>query len=307
MVADDPISAVVLGGGRLTILVAQEVAIVALWAIALACIGEVAMNRFRRYRDIVLVVLLLAVPFFFLRAASRPEDLNAIDRALLRVSAARYLASALARRVGVSQRLRVSHRRQGRQQRLAYENARLKSEVRRLSASEAESRRLRRMLALRETSKTEAVSAVVIGKDITEYFRVAHLVLDNSAPGIRPNMPVLSLAGAVGTIQRVAGDKVDVQLTVDSGFGVDVVVEHRALGIRQGVGDRFRYVVRVEYVQRTDEIEQAMCSSSGYGCRFPKGIPVAKVTNVISASSASISRSKPSHRGFSRLEEVQIS
>src|SRR5262249_769008 len=108
---------------------------------------------------------------------------------------------------------------------LAYENARLRTDVGRLSAAESENRRLRRLVGLRETAKGEPVSAVVIGKDITEYFRVAHLVLDNAAPAIRPNMPVISLDGTVGTVQRVAGERVDVELAVDSGFGVDVVVE----------------------------------------------------------------------------------
>ena len=57
------------------------------------------MGSFRRYRDIVLVVLLLAVPFFFLRASiRRPEEMNTIDRALMRVAAPlQYVSAALAR------------------------------------------------------------------------------------------------------------------------------------------------------------------------------------------------------------------
>ncbi len=244
------------------------------------------MNRFRRYRDIVLVPLLLVVPFFFLRASIRnPEDLSAVDRALLRISApVEYFVSAIAR--GASNLLSgyvylVDVKADN--NKLAYENARLRGDVRRLSAAEAESRRLRRLLGLRETANAETVSAVVIGKDITEYFRVAHLVLDVSAPNIRPNLPVIALDGVVGTIQRVAGDRADVQLSVDSGFGVDVVVERTgARGFVRGVGDLSRYVVRVEYVQRTDEVEQGdVLVTSGFGCRFPKGIPVAKVTEVV--------------------------
>jgi rod shape-determining protein MreC len=38
----------------------------------------------------------------------------------------------------------------------------------------------------------------------------------------------------------------------------------------------------VEYVQRTDEIDVGdLLLTSGVGKRFPKGIPVARVTNVI--------------------------
>ena len=46
------------------------------------------MGSFRRYRDTFIVVLLLAVPFFFLRANIRnPEEMSAVDRALMRVAA----------------------------------------------------------------------------------------------------------------------------------------------------------------------------------------------------------------------------
>lgn len=270
------------------------------------------MNRFRRYRDIVLVILLLAVPFFFLRASIRnPENLTAIDRALLRISApVEYFVSALAR--GVSSLLSgyvylVDVKQDN--NKLAYENARLRADVRRLSTAESENRRLRRLVGLRETAKAETVSAVVIGKDITEYFRVAHLVLDNAAPGIRANMPVISLDGTVGTVQRVAGERVDVQLTVDSGFGVDVVVERTgARGFVRGVGDLSRYVVRVEYVQRTDEVQQGdILVTSGYGCRFPKGIPVAKVTEVVKRDFGIYQQVEAEPLvDFSRLDEVLI-
>jgi len=270
------------------------------------------VNRFRRYRDIVLVILLLAVPFFFLRASIRnPENLTAIDRALLRISApVEYFVSALAR--GASSLLSgyvylVDVKQDN--NKLAYENARLRADVRRLSSAEAESRRLRRLVGLRETAKAETVSAVVIGKDITEYFRVAHLVLDDPAPGIRPNMPVISLDGTVGTVQRVAGERVDVQLTVDSGFGVDVVVERTgARGFVRGVGDLSRYVVRVEYVQRTDEVQQGdVLVTSGFGCRFPKGIPVAKVTEVVKRDFGIYQQVEAEPLvDFSRLSEVLI-
>jgi len=270
------------------------------------------VNRFKRYRDIVLVVLLLAVPFFFLRSSIRnPEDLNSIDRTLLRISApVEYAAAALARAVsGLLSDYVYLVDVKADDNKLSYENSRLEAEVRRLSAADAENRRLKRMLTLRETAKTETVSAVVIGKDITEYFRVAHVVLDNPAPGIRPNMPVVSLDGVVGTVQRVAGERIDVELTVDSGFGVDVVVERTgARGFVRGIGDLSRYTVRAEYVQRTDEIEVGdILVTSGFGCRFPKGIPVAKVTDVQKRDFGIYQQVEAEPTvDFSRLDEVLI-
>jgi rod shape-determining protein MreC len=244
------------------------------------------VGPFKRYRDVALVILLLAVPFFFLRAnIRRPEQTSFIDRALLTVSAPiEYTFSALAR--GVSSLLSeyvylVDVKRDN--NRLAYQSARLQAKVNQLSAIEAENRRLRRLLGLRDRLGSETVSALVVSKDTTDYFRVAQVTLDAPVRGIRPNMPVLSLDGVVGTVRRVAGESVQVQLAVDSGFGVDVVVERTgARGFVRGGGDNNRYLVRVELVQSSDSIDNGdILVTSGVGCRFPKGLPVARVTKVV--------------------------
>ena len=244
------------------------------------------MGPFKRYRDVALVILLLAVPFFFLRAnIRRPEQTNFIDRALLTVSAPiEYTFSALAR--GVSSLLSeyvylVDVKRDN--NRLAYQTARLQAKVNQLSVLEAENRRLRRLLGLRDRVGAETVSGLVVSKDTTDYFRVAQITLDAPVRSIRPNMPVLSLDGVVGTVRRVAGESVQVQLAVDSGFGVDVVVERTgARGFVRGGGDSNRYLVRVELVQSSDSIDNGdILVTSGVGCRFPKGLPVAKVTKVL--------------------------
>jgi rod shape-determining protein MreC len=270
------------------------------------------VGPFKRYRDVALVILLLAVPFFFLRAnIRRPEQTNFIDRALLTVSAPiEYTFSALAR--GVSSLLSeyvylVDVKRDN--NRLAYQSARLQAKVNQLSVIEAENRRLRRLLGLRDRIGAETVSALVVSKDITDYFRVAQVTLDAPVRGIRPNMPVLSLDGVVGTVRRVAGESVQVQLAVDSGFGVDVVVERTgARGFARGVGDSNRYLVRVELVQSSDSIDNGdILVTSGVGCRFPKGLPVAKVTKVLKKDFA-VYQSVEAEPvvDFSRLSEVLI-
>ncbi len=270
------------------------------------------MGPFRRYRDIVIVVLLLAVPFFFLRASiRRPEEMSVVDRTVMRIAAPfQYAAAALARGVSsiVSDYVYLVDVKAD-NGRLAYENARLRARNREIVAEEAENRRLKRLLGLRETVPNETVSAVVIGKDTTEYFRVAHLVLDNPGAAVRPNMPVISLDGTVGTVLRVAGDTIDVQLTVDSGFGVDVASERTgARGFVRGTGDRMRYTVRVEYVQRTDEVDVGdLLLTSGVGCRFPKGIPVARVTKVLKRDFGIYQEVEAEPTvDFSRLEDALI-
>jgi rod shape-determining protein MreC len=270
------------------------------------------VGPFKRYRDVALVILLLAVPFFFLRAnIRRPEQTSFIDRALLTVSAPiEYTFSALAR--GVSSLLSeyvylVDVK--GDNNRLAYQSARLQAKVNQLSAIEAENHRLRRLLGLRDRVGTETVSALVVSKDTTDYFRVAQVTLDAPVRGIRPNMPVLSLDGVVGTVRRVAGESVQVQLAVDSGFGVDVVVERTgARGFVRGGGDNTRYLVRVELVQSSDSIDNGdILVTSGVGCRFPKGLPVARVTKVVKKDFGIYQTVEAAPVvDFSRLSEVLI-
>jgi hypothetical protein len=169
------------------------------------------VGSFKRIRDTAIVVLLLSVSFFFLRASIRnPQDMNPVVSALSRVGAPlEYMASAVARFVSsaVSQYVYLVDVKQD-NNRLAYENARLSSRVRELEQAQADNRRLRRLLGLRDTIPHEMVSAVVVGKDTTEFFRVAHVTLDSPHASIRPDMPVISLDGAVGTVQRVAGEKI---------------------------------------------------------------------------------------------------
>lgn len=270
------------------------------------------MGSFKRIRDTAIVVLLLSVPFFFLRASIRnPQDMNPVVSALSRVGAPlEYMASAVARFVssGVSQYVYLVDVKQD-NNRLAYENARLTARVRELEQAQADNRRLRRLLGLRDTIPHEMVSAVVVGKDTTEFFRVAHVTLDSPHASIHPDMPVISLDGAVGTVQRVAGEKIDVQLTVDSGFGVDVVVERTgARGFVRGEGDRSRYLVRVEWAERRDEVDVGdVLVTSGVGCRFPKGIPVARV-KAVEKKNFGVYQSLVAEPtvDFSRLEEVLI-
>ncbi len=270
------------------------------------------MNSYRRYRDALIVALLLAVPFFFLRASIRdPRETSAIDRAVMRISAPiQYVSALLAREVSnlwgnyvYLVEVKADH------QRLEYENARLKDRVRRLEQDEIELRRVKRLLGLRDSVSGDLVSAQVVGKDLTEFFRVASLVVDRSGREVRPNMPVIGLDGVVGKVQRVSGDRVDVLLAVDSGSGIDVVDELTgARGFVRGTGDQSRYSCHVELMQRTDEVNVGdLLVTSGVGRAFPRGIPVARVTRVVKRDFGiyQIVEAVPTV-DFSRLEEVLI-
>jgi rod shape-determining protein MreC len=104
------------------------------------------VSPLKRYRDAVLIVTMLALPFFVLRAnMKRPENLNAVDRVILRVSAApQFGISSVAR--GISdlwgQYVYLVDVKSD-NDRLAYDNARLRENVHRLERAEVENRELR--------------------------------------------------------------------------------------------------------------------------------------------------------------------
>jgi rod shape-determining protein MreC len=240
----------------------------------------------KRYRDAAIVVVLLAVPFFVLKANMRsPENQNAVDRWIVRVSSPIEVAAATVAR-GVSSVWNdyvylVDVKRDN--ARLEYDNARLREQVHSLEQAQVESRQLKRLLQLKDSTSGEAVSAQVVAKDFTEFFRVTRLVLDKGARDVRAHMPVVAPDGVIGEVLHVAGDTVDVRLAVDAAFGVDVEDERtHARGFVRGTGDPTRYACKVEMVDSRDEVEIGdLLVTSGKGRWFPRGIPVARVTKVI--------------------------
>lgn len=243
------------------------------------------MSTFKRYRDVGLVIVLLAVPFFFLNTNMKSSsNLNSLDRVVLRISAPiEFAAANLARGISNlwgSYIYLVDVKTDN--ERLSYDNARLREQVHRLEQQEVENRDLRRLLQLRESLPGDLVSAQVVTSDLNEFFRVTRVVLDRGSRNVRSHMPVLSPDGVVGSVSRVAGDSVDVQLAVDAAFGIDVEDERtHARGFVRGTANPSRYVCKVENVDSRDEVEIGdLLVTSGKGKWFPKGVPVARVSKV---------------------------
>jgi rod shape-determining protein MreC len=243
----------------------------------------------KRYLDVVIVIAALALPFWLLRysMARDPRAFTGVEKVIVRLIApVQWVSAMAAQRLSgiVSDYVYLVDVKQDNAA-LAADNARLRARVRKLESLEAENRRLKGLLELRQELGGEVVSAQVVAKDTVEFFRVAHVMLDRPARDIpdRARLPVVTLDGVVGTTGKVSGDTVEVQLVVDAGAGVDVVVERTgARGFVRGAGDETRYLCKVEYVKRTDEVEVGdLLVSSGVGRRFPPGLPVARVSKVV--------------------------
>lgn len=269
-------------------------------------------QKVKPIRDALLVFVAMLVPFFFLKTHVRdPKDWSKFDQTVVQISApvqivAAYFARGLSNLWGDYVYL-VDVKSDN--ARLAFENARLEERVRKLEMQEVENRRLHKLMGLRESLPGDVISAQVIAKDVTEFFRVIRLTLDRSGHDIRIDMPVVTLGGVVGTVQRVAGSAVDVKMVVDPNSAVDVISERTgARGIVRGTGDLTKYLLRIEYAQRTDEVDVGdLVVTSGMGRRFPKGIPVARVTRVVRRDFGIYQEVEAAPTvDFSRLEEVLI-
>ena len=266
----------------------------------------------KRYRDMAIVLLALAVPFWFLRASMRdPKKASGPDKIIIRISTpVQYAAATLAR--GLSNLwgdyiYLVDVKEDN--ARLAAQNARLRERERKLEAFEEENRRLRRLLDLKNSVGTDVVSAQVMAKNTNTFFRVARIELDKEARSLGPDRPVISFDGVVGTTMKYSKDTGDVRLLVDAGSGVDVIVQRTGTrGFARGTGDETKYTLSIEYVQRTDEVEVGdLLVTSGVGKLFPKGVPVGTVTQVIKRDFGIYQQVVATPAvDFSRLEEVLV-
>lgn len=244
------------------------------------------MNLFRRFRDVVVAALLLALPFFFLNANLKaPDRLHAVDRLALRLSApVQYAARVLADTVSswaqeymyLVEVKRENHRLQRRVEQLSVK-------VESLQAQAWENQRLQRLLELRARAAGPTLSAWVIGKEISPFFRVIRLRLDvGDQDQVRVGMPVVSPAGLVGQIRRTWGRYSDVLLTVDKNSAIDVVVQRTgARGMLRGTGESDRYACRIQYLVRTDDVQVGdRIYTSGFGQRFAPNLLVGTVSKV---------------------------
>lgn len=271
------------------------------------------MHIYRRFRDAALCIVLLALPFFVLRANLKdPSRTNAFDRVILEASAPiQYGTTQFAQ--GVSAVLQeyvylvdVKHD----NDRLRAENARLLEDNNRLTSAATENRRLRRLLQLRDELRGNLLSAQVIGKEVSPYFRVTRVVLDRGERDhVREGMPVLTADGLVGQIRRTYSRYADVLLTADKTSAIDVVVQRNgARGMLKGTGSEENYVCQLEQLSRDDDVQPGdVVVTSGLGQRFPAAILVGEIKEVVKREYGLYQEATvvPAVH-FSRLEEVLV-
>ncbi len=239
----------------------------------------------RKAREIVLSVILLTLPvIFFYSNMKDPSKTNAFDRVILKISAPlQYGSVAVFRKVlAVWTNYLYLVDLQKENEKLRSENKVLRANNRILAAWAKRGRHLERLLKFREKSPAEMLAAKVIGRSISPYFRVIRLKLDRGRHAVRPGMPVVVPEGVVGRIHRVFGSYSDVMLSVDPSSRIDVVDQRTgARGILRGIGNSKRYLAKLEYLLKQDEVNEGdLLVTSGVGGSFPRDLPVGTVVKV---------------------------
>ncbi len=171
--------------------------------------------------------------------------------------------------------------------------------------TELSNQRLRKFLHFQKTKTIETVSAGVIGKDPSPWFKTV-IIDKGSADGIQKGFPIVVPEGIAGQVMAVSSHYAKVLLIIDRNSAVDALVQRsRARGIIRGRSAEscfLNYVLRKNDVRVGDEVV-----SSGIDGVYPKGLRIGYVSSVIRRNSGMFQAVTitPSV-DFEKLEEVLV-
>jgi len=194
---------------------------------------------------------------------------------------------------------------------LHQENDVLRQEVRALSETGRENIRLRELLNLKEHTAFHTVTARVIGRDSSNWWK--SIQIDRgSNDGVRENLAVLNADGLIGKIVSVTHGEARVLLLSDPNCKVSALLQDtREPGVASGSDAAFSFSPHcvMTYVNRDAKVKTGEnVITSGLGGVFPKGIVIGTVTGVQLNKQTGMYQDveiKPAV-DFRRLEEVIV-
>jgi rod shape-determining protein MreC len=171
-------------------------------------------------------------------------------------------------------------------ERLVQENASLRSEnlvlkqkIQKNASLEAENFRLRQLLNATESLEDRVLIAELIG--VTPDPQVQRVILNKGSDhNVYVGQAVLDAFGLMGQVIEVGKRNSVVLLITDTTHAIPVEIGRSGLRlVADGIGDL--YALKLRHVASTLDIEVGdSLVSSGLGGRFPRGYPVAEVTEV---------------------------
>jgi rod shape-determining protein MreC len=138
--------------------------------------------------------------------------------------------------------------------------------------------RLQKLLELKESLPPPTLTAEIVGKDPSLWFRTL-TINRGSSDGVQKGMPVVTVEGVVGQVLTSSPNYSKVLLATDPNSAIDVITQNtRVQGIIKGVG---RDAFALHYVLKSDDVEEEdYVLTSGLGGVFPKGLMVGTVSGI---------------------------
>jgi rod shape-determining protein MreC len=237
----------------------------------------------RRYRDPLIVLTLLTLPFvFYVSNAKEARDHNFFDKAVVTISApVQWIVRGTVEGIiNVWNRYVYLVGAEEQNLAMAEELGRLRGALSRDEEMRLENERLKSLLQVRQRATgVPMVHAQIIAMASTPLFRSVRLDRGTN-DGVRVGSAVVNADGVVGRVAAVAMQWSDVMLLVDANSSTDVLVQRtRARARVRGFGGDRELGIQVEYLSRTADVEPGdVLVTSGVGEVFPKGLRVGRVT-----------------------------
>ncbi|MBU0730375.1 MAG: rod shape-determining protein MreC [Proteobacteria bacterium] len=138
--------------------------------------------------------------------------------------------------------------------------------------------RLTNLLEIKEKVSPPTITAQIIGKDPSLWFKT--IIIDRgSSEGVHTGMPVVTGEGVIGQVLNTSPHYSKILLAIDPNSAIDgLIQETRVQGMVKGKDNSYemQYVLKNAVVNEGDQIV-----TSGLGGVFPKGLPVGTVSKAV--------------------------
>ena len=258
------------------------------------------MIRFRRNLTIISILLILAITTFLLpKSITKNIKMGFVSFTRPILQGINRTGAAVRNNVGAILTYRIIIREN---RRLSSEVDNLKKRIVDLQEASHENKRLRELLAFKETSNREITPAQIIGWDSSPWSKTI-LINKGAKEGLTPNAAVVSSSGLVGRIVELGPRVARVILITDPNSRVGAIIQRtREQGAVEGKGG----LCRMKYISSEAEVKQGdMVISSGKGEIYPKGLVIGKIVKTASSDDGLFQTAiiQPAVN-FSKLEEV---
>ncbi len=242
------------------------------------------LQLLKRYRELILVVLLLLVPLgvFFARS-KKPAERSPVDRAVIWLTAPveKAVAWSVTGVLSGWNRYVALRGAQDRATELSRQLNLMRMENQQLLQERTEVERLRKLLAFAQASPTRTyVGARVVGIQLAPTGLQLLVVDRGEQDGVVRDRPVVTAEGVVGRVHSATAHSAEVLVVADRNSSIAVRVDRtRARANVRGLGKPG--ACKLDFALRSDDVmEGDLLVTAGTDGVFPRGIPVGKVSQL---------------------------